>query len=272
MHANTAKVPRASATSGAGCNPSGHSPAEPGHLLARIYFRGGPHPPRWSRFRHLGLSNARCDYHLPDIRGISSEESAVFSTPRELPPGTERAPHKSSSWPMLQGRMLLRSVQPRSFKAPGRKIGTAARPSVPSSGSSVRSISLISQAIGLSVPAHPLQSPLATEPRSAIEPGDPYCLPQYRRPSIPLLNGGGGVAVALYERSSEALPVRPVFNRQLSGPLLTDAPAEVAALTGFDIVLVRRGWAATGAHQHLLSRRLSHHPSSRKNLRVFQRV
>jgi hypothetical protein len=48
--------------------------------------------------------------------------------------------------------------------------------------------------------------------------------------------GGGAPAVALYERARDALPGRPLFNRPLADPALAGALAEVAALTGYDII------------------------------------
>ncbi len=36
-----------------------------GTALFRVYFRGGPHPGTWNRFRHYGPTNARFDHHEP---------------------------------------------------------------------------------------------------------------------------------------------------------------------------------------------------------------
>jgi hypothetical protein len=47
--------------------------------LARIYFAAGPHPSRWSQFRSFGPTAARWDHHLPDTRGVATEQSrAVY--------------------------------------------------------------------------------------------------------------------------------------------------------------------------------------------------
>jgi hypothetical protein len=39
-----------------------------GTTLFRVYFRGGPHPGAWDRFRHYGPTNARFDHHEPPPR------------------------------------------------------------------------------------------------------------------------------------------------------------------------------------------------------------
>lgn len=37
-----------------------------GAVLWRVYYRGGPHPTRWSDFRHVGPTDARFDHQLGD--------------------------------------------------------------------------------------------------------------------------------------------------------------------------------------------------------------
>lgn len=39
-----------------------------GTALFRVYFRGGPYPGAWDRFRHYGPTNARFDHHEPPPR------------------------------------------------------------------------------------------------------------------------------------------------------------------------------------------------------------
>lgn len=53
-----------------------------GTLLFRIYFRGGPHPVRWSEFRSFGpLASARFDHH-PEPPGARAGHGILYAAAR----------------------------------------------------------------------------------------------------------------------------------------------------------------------------------------------
>ena len=49
-----------------------------GTTVWRIYFRGGRHPTRWSRFRRVGPTDARFD-HQPELPGEEQERAVLYA-------------------------------------------------------------------------------------------------------------------------------------------------------------------------------------------------
>lgn len=49
-----------------------------GSLLWRVYFRGGPHPTKWSDFRHVGPLDRRFDHHEGSVTAPALQNRSVM--------------------------------------------------------------------------------------------------------------------------------------------------------------------------------------------------
>ena len=49
-----------------------------GSLLWRVYFRAGPHPTKWSDFRHVGPLDSRFDHHEGSVTAPARQNRAVM--------------------------------------------------------------------------------------------------------------------------------------------------------------------------------------------------
>ena len=191
-----------------------------GDRLARIYFRGGPHPTAWSEFRHWGPTSSRFDHHLegPGDEPCAGARGILYAAGRD----SRNALALCAAEVFQETRTI-----DRRRRAPAFAIFELLRP-----------ISLVD------LTGH---WPLRAGASLAISTGPRSRSRRWSRAifeACPAADGlwylsameGGAPAVALYERASNALPGRPLFNRPFADPALGDALAEVAALTGYDIV------------------------------------
>ena len=72
------KVPRTPAPERLDALPPEVHVLPPGSTVWRIYFRGGRHPARWNRFRHVGPTDARFDHQLERL-GEDPDRAVLYA-------------------------------------------------------------------------------------------------------------------------------------------------------------------------------------------------
>jgi RES domain len=175
--------------------------------LARIYFAAGPHPARWNQFRDFGPTAARWDHHLPNARGVPTEQKrAVFycapdvdTCAAEVFQATRRI-DRTRNAPALVVLALREAVTLLDLR------GTFAT------------------AIGASTAIH-------SGPRSRARAWARELYEAY--PDIQGLYYGSSMnghapAVALNERAQQAMPEQPQFHRALNDDMLVETLQQIA--------------------------------------------
>lgn len=176
-------------------------------MLARIYFAAGPHPSRWNQFRSVGPSAARWDHHLPNARGVPTEQSrAVFycapdvdTCVAEVFQATRRI-DRTRNAPGLAVLALRQAVTLLDLRGP------------------------FATTMGASTAIH-------SGPRSRARAWARELYEAY--PDIQGLYYGSSMnghapAVALNERARQAIPERPQFHRALNDDMLVETLQQIA--------------------------------------------
>ncbi len=171
---------------------------DPGALLWRIYYSGGPHPTVWNGFRAWGPTDSRFDHHdeparLQDrsILYAAAGPKAALTTIAEVFQST-RVVERMRGAPALTAFATTRPVQLLDLTGiwPTRAGASTAICSGP--------------------------RPRARRWSRALHEAWPEIDGLLYSASM----NAGEPAVALYERAEDALPEHPSFNRQLGDPLM----------------------------------------------------
>jgi hypothetical protein len=182
-----------------------------GTLVARVYFRGGPHPTTWNRFRWFGPAGARFDHHtLPrrvQKRGITYLASNGVTCLAEVFQDT-RVIDRSRHNPWLVTFEMDRGV--KLLDLTGNWPTRAGASMAINSGSHAKA-RVWSRAIYAAYPE--------------VE-GLYYCSAMH----------GNEPAVALYERAEDAFPKSPTFHRALVDPGLLTPLANAALDLNYGLV------------------------------------
>ncbi|MHB8296033.1 MAG: RES family NAD+ phosphorylase [Acidimicrobiales bacterium] len=184
----------------------------PGHLLARIYRGAGSYPCAWGTFRHYGpVGTARFDHHFSPAR---EQERAIYYAADTLQTavaeafGAMRVVDRCLGDPWLAAFRLTRPVRLCDLS------GTW-----PTRAGAIQAISTG-------------RRDLARAWSRAIYDAFPDLDGLLYRSSM----DGAGVAVALWERASDAMPARPALNIALSHPGLLDVLGVACERLGYRLV------------------------------------
>lgn len=182
-----------------------------GTELWRLYFRGGPHPTVWNMFRAFGPTSARFDHHLPPPR---LQRRQILYAARFGPTTVAE---------VFQASRLI----DRQAKDPWLVCFRLVR--------AVRLLDLSSQwptRAGASLAINSGPRPRAQRWSRAIY----AAYPDLEGIWYPSSMDAGRLAVALYERAGNALPVFPAFHRSLADPSLLAVLRNIAADLGYSLV------------------------------------
>jgi len=175
--------------------------------LARIYFAAGPHPTHWNQFRTFGPTAARWDHHLPNMHGAAVEQdrSILYCAPdidtcaAEVFQATRRI-DRTRNAPWLVVFALREEVNVLDLR------GTFATK------------------VGASTAIH-------SGPRSRAHAWARELYEAY--PDIQGLYYGSSMnghapAIALNERTTQAMPEQPLFHRALNDDTLVETLQQTA--------------------------------------------
>ena len=182
-----------------------------GTIIWRIYYRSGPHPVQWNRFRHWGpVANARFDHHSiparPQARGTIYGALRVYTCFAEVFQDT-RTIERSRKRPWLVGFELIRPVSLLDLTGTwptqaGASMGISSGRRDRARAWSVRIYGDYPTIEGLYYP-------------SSMDSNKP--------------------SVAFYERADDAIPTRPLFHRALADPALSGAVVQAALLFKYGV-------------------------------------
>lgn len=183
-----------------------------GTPLARVYFRGGPHPSTWNAFRYFGPTNARFDHHLPDPTGEPCLQArGILYAAGSMAPG-------ALAVCLAEVFQQTRAIDTRS-REPWFVVFDLAR-----------DITLLDLR-GLWTTRAGASSAIASGPKLRARRWSANifeAFPQIDGLIYASSMGGNADALALYERARDALPIDPQLNRGLADPLLRK-PVNIAA-------------------------------------------
>jgi hypothetical protein len=182
-----------------------------GTVLWRLYFQGGRHPTRWHDFRCFGPTGGRFDHHDPppqlQNRGILYAAQSGPVCVAEVYQQT-RTINRRRRNPWLAAFALARDVLLLDMSSGWPTRATASQ--AINSGSRVR----------------------ARRWSRQIYQAFPNIEGIYY-PSSMYMNA---LAVAFYERATNAIPTAPVFHRALNDPALLTSLQNVAATVGYRLI------------------------------------
>lgn len=186
-------------------------------VLARIFFRGGAHPVSWSDFRYWGPAGSRFDHHETDPEG----------NPTIGPRGIYYAAAKGT----LSGLGVCLAEVFQSSRIIDTKSGEPWFVVFATN----RDLELLdlrgafSTRMGASAAINTGAKKRAQRWSKALYEAFPKADGIIYSSSM----GGGSNAFALYERSTSALPVRPMFHRPISDPSLYPGILDASRQIGY---------------------------------------
>ncbi len=180
--------------------------------LWRIYSRGGDHPTTWGAFRHFGPTLSRFDHHEPP--------------PSEQPRGILYASVEKFLPAFAEFFQETRTIDR------GRRLPSIARFSLVEPVNLLDLTGLWPTQAGASMAINTGQKGRARRWSQTIY--DAY--PKLDGILYPSSMCGNAPLVALYERSKDALPHRPDFNRSLADPSIEALVKEVSLALNWPLV------------------------------------
>lgn len=182
-----------------------------GTQIWRIFFRGGRHPTFWDEFRSFGPTKSRFDHHQPPPR---SQDRAILYGALQGPTclaevfQTTRIVDRTAHDPWLVGFQLVQDLDLLDLSG------------------------LWSTRAGASMAINTGTRSRAQRWSRAIY----EAYPQVDGILYPSSMCGNRPAVALYERSQNALPVAPSFHRALADPALLSLLRRAVRAFGYGLV------------------------------------
>jgi hypothetical protein len=175
--------------------------------LARIYFAAGPNPSRWNQFRSFGPTAARWDHHLPNARGVPTEQKrAIYYC----------APNVDTC--AAEVFQATRRID-RTRNAPGLVV-LALREAV----TLLDLRGTFATAIGASTAIHSGPRSRARAWARELYEAYPHIQGLYYGSSM----NGHAPAIALNERARQAMPEHPQFHRALNDDMLVETLQQIA--------------------------------------------
>ncbi|MFK5950196.1 MAG: RES family NAD+ phosphorylase [Methylococcales bacterium] len=181
-----------------------------GETVTRIYSAGGEHPTSWNAFRFFGPTASRFDHHLNNAKGQSCDQDRGIMY---LTTGDQAIPTALAEV-FQETRVIDRNSN--------NPILTAFK-----TGRPIKLLDLshtFATTIGASSVIHSGPRPRARRWAQQLYLAYPeldgifYCSSMY----------GNEPAIALFERGMQAIPLKPLFHRELRDPVLANILTETA--------------------------------------------
>lgn len=191
-----------------------------GTPLGRIFMQGGDYPVAWNTFRHWGPTSARFDHHGTDGAGQPHRQArGILYAAGAASPGALAV---CVAEVFQETRIVDRAGRSPAFAV-----------------FRLRTDVHLLDLRGLWPTRAGASLAIASGPRSRARRWSQAiytAFPDISGLIYPSSMAGGGDAVALFERAKEALPVEPIFRRDLADPALRPALLTAANAIDYDVI------------------------------------